>query len=295
MTGPDDPCASVELTADDGASVRFCAHGGHVLGWTPAGGTERLWLSRDTGCGPGTAIRGGVPVIWPQFSERGTGPRHGVARDRAWQVLGPDDTAHDDQAPGDVAPDDLVAGRPGAAVARLRLVCDGEATPFGHPFTLQLDVAAAGAELSIRVTARNDGTEPFVFTAALHTYLRVSSMAQASVDGLQGRTARANDGGADVRLPDAPLPVEGPFDVAVPMVNDGPAGALVLHDEVLGDLILTATGFDSRVVWNPGPGRAPADVHPGGEAEFVCLEPALLDAATLQPGQTWTGEQLLRA
>ena len=113
--------------------------------------------------------------------------------------------------------------------------------------------------------------------------------------GLQGRTARANDGGAAVRLPDAPLPVEGPFDVAVPGVTDGPAGALVLHDEVLGDLVLTATGFDSRVVWNPGRGRAPADVHPGGEAEFVCLEPALLDPATLQPGQTWTGEQLLRA
>ena len=285
MSGADDPCASVELTADDGASVRFCAHGGHVLGWTPAGGAERLWLSRDTGCGPGTAIRGGVPVIWPQFSERGTGPRHGVARDRAWQVLGP----------GVVAPDDLVARRPGAAVARLRLVCNGEATTFGHPFTLHLVVAAAGAELWIRVTARNDGTEPFEFTAALHTYLRVSSTAQASVHGLQGRTARANDGGTDVRLPDAPLTVEGPLDVAVPGVTDGPAGALVLHDEVLGDLVLTATGFDSRVVWNPGRGRAPADVHPGGEAEFVCLEPTLLDPATLHPGQTWTGEQLLRA
>ena len=253
MTGADYPCSSVELTADDGASVRFCAHGGHVLGWTPAGGAERLWLSRVTGCGPGTAIRGGVPVIWPQFSERGTGPRHGVARDRAWQVLGPDDTAHGDLAPGDVtpvdvAPDDRVARRPGAAVARLQLVCAGGATPFGHPFTLNLVVAAAGAELSIRVTARNDGTEPFVFTAALHTYLRVSSTAQASVHGLQGRTARANDGGAVVRLPDAPLPVEGPFDVAVPGVTDGPAGALVLQDEVLGDLVLTATGFDSRVV-----------------------------------------------
>ena len=251
MTEPPDPCASVELTADDGASVRFCAHGGHVLGWTPAGGVERLWFSRDTGCGPGTAIRGGVPVVWPQFAERGDGQRHGVVRDRAWEVL-------------HAGSDDVGTGRP-------------------------------RAELSIRLRARNDGAEPFGFTAALHTYLRVSSTAGATVLGLEGRTAQANDGGGEVLLADGPLSVVGPLDLAVGGVADGPPGAVVLHDPVLEDLVLTADGFDSRVVWNPGPGRAPGDVHPCGEAEFVCLEPAVLDPATLQPGQTWTGTQVLRA
>lgn len=282
MTDPPDPCASVELTADDGASVRFCAHGGHVLGWTPAGGVERLWLSRDTGCGTGTAIRGGVPVVWPQFAERGDGQRHGVVRDRAWEVL-------------HAGSDDVGTGRPGAVVARLRLVCDGSATPFPHPFTLHLDVAAAGAGLSIRLRAHNDDAEPFVFTAALHTYLRVSATAGATVLGLEGRAAQDNDGGEEMLLADGPLSVVGPCDVAVAGVADGRPGAVVLHDPLLGELVLTAAGFDSRVVWNPGPGRAPGDVHPGGEAEFVCVEPALLDPATLQPGQTWTGTQVLRA
>ena len=38
---------------------------------------------------------------------------------------------------------------------------------------------------------------------------------------------------------------------------------VVLHDDVLGDLAITAEGFPNRVVWNPG--RAPAlpDVPPG--------------------------------
>lgn len=272
--GRSDPCEPVEVGADDGATVRFCAHGGHLLGWTPAGGQERLWLSRDAGCGPGTAVRGGVPVIWPQFSDRGEGPRHGVARDRAWDVL------HSGTGDG------------GEATARLRLTSDGTTTPFPHAFTLRLDVAAAGDALSLALHAANDGDEPFAFTAALHTYLRVSSTAGARVRGLDGLTAQPNDGGAGFEV-DGPLEVVGPLDVAVGL--DRPDREVVLDDPVLGGLTLAATSFGSRVVWNPGPGSAPGDVHEGGEAEFVCVEPAQLEPVTLPPGDRWAGSLVLRA
>ena len=39
--------------------------------------------------GPGQAVRGGVPVIFPQFEQLGPDtslPRHGLARTRAWRV-----------------------------------------------------------------------------------------------------------------------------------------------------------------------------------------------------------------
>lgn len=275
--GAPDPCLPVRLVADDGAVLTFCAHGGHVLGWAPAGGQERLWLSRDTGCGPGTAVRGGIPVIWPQFAARGDGPRHGVVRDRSWEVL---QAGTDDR---------------GAATARLRLVSDGTTTPYPHAFTLHLDAFAVGAELSVRLWVRAEGTVPLVFTAALHTYLRVSSTADARLTGLEGRTAEANDGSGSTVLPQEPLTVVGPVDVAVAGVEPGTQGAVVLHDPVLGGVVLTADGFGSRVVWNPGPGSAPGDVHPGGEAEFVCVEPARLEPVTLSPGGEWTGCQVLRA
>lgn len=276
---PRHPCSELRLEAADGAVVRFCAHGGHVLGWAPAGGSERLWLSRDSGCGAGTAIRGGVPVVWPQFAGRGDGPRHGIARDRTWTVLSTG-TSED-----------------GAATATLELRSDAATRAvFAHAFTLTLDVRAAGAELALRLTARNDGVEPFSTTAALHTYLRVSSTADARVDGLQGMTATQNDGSGETVLPEAPLQVTGPIDLAVDLVGAGDGGAdVVLRDPALGDLVVGAEGFDSRVVWNPGPGRAPGDVHAGGEAEFVCLEPALLHPLVLGPGETWTGRQVLRA
>ena len=271
---PPDPCAPRTVTAADGASFRFCAHGGHVLGWVPAGGVERLWLSRDTGCGAGTAVRGGVPVVWPQFAERGDGPRHGIARDRAWSVL--------------------QAGTDADGVARARLELRADAATrvlFPHLFTLRLDVEAAGDSLRLGLGASNDGVEELTFTAALHTYLAVSSTADARVAGLAGRTAHHNDGSGDAVLDEAPLTVTGPVDLAVAGVD----GEVVLVDPVLGDVALTAEGFESRVVWNPGPDDVPADVHPGGETGFVCLEPARLDPVTLAPGQRWDGVQTLRA
>lgn len=270
---PPAPCAPRTVAADDGAQFRFCAHGGHVLGWVPAGGVERLWLSRDTGCGPGTAIRGGVPVVWPQFAERGDGPRHGVARDRAWSVL------------------EEGTGQDGVARARLELRSDAATRAlFPHPFTLSLDVEASGAQLVMTLAARNDGVDPFDFTAALHTYLAVSSTATARVSGLAGLDAVHNDGSGTTTLPAEPLTVDGPVDLAV----SGVPGELTVTDPVLGDLLLSADGFDSRVVWNPGRDQVPGDVHPGGAAEFVCAEPARLQPVRLEPGASWTGTQRLR-
>jgi hypothetical protein len=48
---------------------------------------ERLFMSRLSALDGSRAIRGGVPVIFPQFAERGPGMRHGFARVSTWRVL----------------------------------------------------------------------------------------------------------------------------------------------------------------------------------------------------------------
>lgn len=267
-----DACTEQELLCPDGASVRFCAHGAHVLGWTPAGDVERLWLSRDSVCGPGSVVRGGIPVIWPQFAQRGDGPRHGIVRDRAWTVRSAE---VDDN---------------GAARVRLELRSDASTEALlPQAFTLGLHVVAAGRRLDVRLAARNDDDRPLVFTAALHTYLRVDAT-DATVHGLGGHVAEANDGSGEESLGEGPVSVGGGLDVAVRDV----ARDVTVRSPGMSDLVLAADGFDSRVVWNPGPGAAPGDVHAGGEAEFLCIEPALLRPVTLAPGATWQGSQVLR-
>ena len=76
------------VRAPDGAQATVLLHGGHVVSWIPAGADEQLYLSPAAGLEAlqsGQAIRGGVPVIFPQFAERGDGMRHGFARVSSWR------------------------------------------------------------------------------------------------------------------------------------------------------------------------------------------------------------------
>jgi glucose-6-phosphate 1-epimerase len=67
----DTPCIRLR---NNGATALVALHGAHVLSWIPADGRERLFLSERAKCGGGAAVRGGVPVIFPQFAERGPRP-----------------------------------------------------------------------------------------------------------------------------------------------------------------------------------------------------------------------------
>jgi glucose-6-phosphate 1-epimerase len=276
-----DPCERVEVSAADGAVLVGCAHGGQILGWTPAGtGRDRLWVSPQATCGPGRALRGGVPVIFPRFSDRELPgapgvPRHGLARDRAWELVG---------------------GRTAAGAAQLvaRLRDDAAtAAVWPHPFTLALATVADGARLTMTATVSNDGDRPFTVMLALHTYLAVSDAATATVHGLAGRTAVDNADGAVRTLPQHPWAVLGPTDLALPGALAG-AQPVRLVDPVFGDLELTAEGLDDLVVWNPGPDHGLADVPPDGASSFVCLEAARLTPVTVAAGRTWSGTQHLR-
>ncbi|MET0540521.1 MAG: D-hexose-6-phosphate mutarotase, partial [Variovorax sp.] len=95
------PALSLTLPAGDRAVVAL--HGAHLLSWTTADGVERIYLSPKALFDGKSAIRGGVPVCWPQFNQRGALPKHGFARNTAWQVVPGDEgplmlTLHDSEA-----------------------------------------------------------------------------------------------------------------------------------------------------------------------------------------------------
>ncbi len=71
---------ALELHTADGASATISLYGAHLLSWQTADGRERLFLSERAVLDGSSAIRGGVPLIFPQFAARGNGQRHGFAR-----------------------------------------------------------------------------------------------------------------------------------------------------------------------------------------------------------------------
>src|SRR5437868_277774 len=78
--------AAVRLKAPDGAEATVTLYGAHLVSWKDATGQERLFLSARSALDGSKAIRGGVPVIFPQFAARGAGMRHGFARVLAWRL-----------------------------------------------------------------------------------------------------------------------------------------------------------------------------------------------------------------
>jgi galactose mutarotase-like enzyme len=144
------------LTHPSGATAEVYLHGAHVTSWRPADGVERLFVSSASRYAAGKAIRGGIPVCFPQFSGRGPLPNHGFARTSSgWQV---ESTSSDG---------------PGGEVCLVLSLSDSDESRavWPHAFELRYTVTLRDASLSTDVQLRNAGGEPLEFTAALHTYL----------------------------------------------------------------------------------------------------------------------------
>jgi glucose-6-phosphate 1-epimerase len=263
---------AVRIAAPDGAAAIVTLYGGHLVSWQTKDGRERLFCSALSALDGSRAIRGGVPVIFPQFSERGSGMRHGFARVSAWRL---DGSGIDD----------------GRAWAELVLTQD-DVTPvvaaaWPHAFELRLRVALDGAALEQTFKVRNTGAAPFPFSAALHTYYRVDEVRRASVAGLQ--RVRFEDDQHNVALQDEPaLRFDGKLDRIYFQVP----GALTLNaGSEAGALTLTQSGFTDAVVWNPGAADAAAlsDMGDDEYQQFVCVEAALIEPDLLAAGAEWQG------
>lgn len=268
------PFPKITLATPDSAQAAIYLHGAHVASWITPDGRERLFISERADFQPGAALRGGVPVVFPQFSGLGSLPKHGLVRTTSWEWLGTE------------------TGESGTETAHFRLR-DSEQTRalWNHAFQLDLAVTVGGPQLHMALHVANTGAAPFTFTAALHTYLRVDDIAAVTVEGLENLPYRQF--GIDAVQDDTPLRIRGETDRiywAVP----GPIRLCEADHTVQ----VTASGFPDAVVWNPGPEKTAAlpDMAPDGYQRMLCIEAASIGApVTLPPGAVWDGSQTLTA
>lgn len=270
----------VEVVARDGACVELYTHGAHVTSWKPASGEERLYLSRRSAFAPNAAIRGGVPIIFPQFASMGPLAKHGFARVQDWKVMRAGHT------------------RKGQGEARLRLTAN-EVTRriWSHAFEATFVITAEAMSLSLALSVLNADTAPFEFTAALHTYLLVDDVREASVRGLQGLSYRDAAAGNAQGQQDEEVLEAGPGGSELDRIYFAVPGPLEVRDAVRRTRV-AMTGFTDVVVWNPGEQRAASltDLEPGGWLRMLCVEAAAIGAPVrLEPGERWTGGQTLTA
>lgn len=266
--------ACTHIRLPNGDSVRVCDWGAQVLSWT-ARGHERLFLSEHAVLDGSAAIRGGVPVCFPQFNARGPLPKHGLARRTTWQWLGT-------QVHGDA----VTARWLWEAAAPLH-------ADFPHALRAQVAVTLAPDSVRIALSATNTGSTAFAFTGALHTYLAVQGADIAALHGLEGAAC---------------------WDAAKNFSPTIQTGAVVLGHEVdrvyargdqpvqlrdaAGTLQISQdAAWPETVVWNPGPALCASlpDMQATDWLRMLCVEAAAINQpVALHPGQHWQAAQTLQ-
>jgi glucose-6-phosphate 1-epimerase len=265
---------AMTIRAADGAQATVTLYGGHLVSWRTSDGQERLFCSRDSALDGSRAIRGGVPVIFPQFGARGTGMRHGFARVATWQL----------ESTGDAD---------GAAWAQFILhhtdLPEAIAASWPWAFTLRLRVAVQGQSLELQLSVHNTGEQAFPFSAALHSYFAIDQLSEARVGGLQ-RVRYSDETPQDALQAEEWLQFADKLDRIYYQLP----GALTLQAGT-ATLRLEQQGFTDAVVWNPGAQDAAAlpDLADDEYQRFICIEPALIQPDLLAAGAEWTGRQHL--
>lgn len=264
----------IQLQSQDGARATLSLKGGQVCSWVTASGYDALYMSPQADWSEDAAIRGGIPVVFPQFSNEGPMIKHGFARISQWQL---------------VEQDHLTDGR-NRAVLTLH---DNEATRaiWPHSFMLILVITLGGETLDIEWRVANVGSEAFIFTAALHNYFN-TDIFQTQVTGVEGkRFLDAANHRQTGQAAASPLTFDGEtdcffFDATVPAVLHQPGHRLTVE----------RTGFTDVVVWNPWAELSAkiVDLPDDAYRHYVCIEPAVIEKpVSLAPGVQWKSSQRL--
>ena len=82
-----DKLGKIVTISTKSSSCKISSFGAHVLSWK-CKGEERLFLSKKAVMDGSKAIRGGIPLVFPQFGQPSKSlPSHGFARISMWDVL----------------------------------------------------------------------------------------------------------------------------------------------------------------------------------------------------------------
>lgn len=266
-------------TAEAEADVYL--QGAHVAHWTPRGQKPVLFVSSKSLYAPGKAIRGGVPIIFPWFGNREggkPGPAHGFARAMLWTVEST--RQHDD----------------GRIEITLALKPNDATRGYGFDhFGLRFQVTV-GATLGMELQVHNNASEPLTYEEALHSYLAIADIHQASVTGLEGTTLiDKTDHFIRKVQPDEPVRATKETD----QVHLNTTATCVVHDPVWKrKIFVEKTGSNSTVVWNPWIAKTAAmsDMGPDEWQGMICVETANAadNAVTLGTGESHTLTTLIR-
>jgi len=242
-----------------------------------------FWLSHSAIFAQGKAIRGGIPLCWPWFgandkaTKKCPSTNHGFAREVVWQIAS------------------IEANK---AEVTVELVFQGENQHPLWPSTFSLrQTLVFGKTFKQVLSMTNLSKEDAQYSGALHSYFRVSDPKEISIEALTN--AHFDDKlTAKHDYQKESVSCVGPIDrVYHVQESKGQSNTMTLVDQGWHRKIeVTSVDCAQWVLWNPGVELASnmADIHVGGEQEFVCLEAANSQWQVLPPNKTITMSQEIK-
>ncbi|KAL5549271.1 hypothetical protein UlMin_004502 [Ulmus minor] len=274
------------LRESRGCSAEVHLYGAQVTSWKNDHGEELLFVSQKAIYRPPKAIRGGIPICFPQFGNLGPLEQHGFARNRLWSV---------DSDP----PPFPTQTHSKAFVDLILKPSEEDMKIWPHSYEFRLRVALGpGGDLMLTSRIRNTSTDgkPFTFTFAYHTYFSVSDISEVRVEGLETLDYLDNLNNRErcTEQGDA-LTFESEVDK---IYLSTPTKIAILDHEKKRTFVIRKDGLPDAVVWNPWDKKAKAMTDFGDDEykHMVCVEAAAVEKSiTLKPGEEWRGRQEISA
>ncbi|KAE8958298.1 hypothetical protein PF011_g30818, partial [Phytophthora fragariae] len=166
---------TVKLTHPYGSSAEVYHFGAHVKSFHPAMDPKLdvLFMSKESFLDGVNPIRGGIPVVFPNFGSAKGFPSHGFARITNWTLASHKD-ATDKKSP---------------SVAKFTMESSNSTRAMWPvDFKLEYEVKLYGNELKTALRVTNTFKDPIEFHALLHNYLWVDDATNKGVQvtGLKG-------------------------------------------------------------------------------------------------------------
>lgn len=254
-------------------SAEIYLHGASATSWRSADGAERLFLSERAIFAPLKPIRGGIPLVFPQFGP-GALPSHGFARDRPWRVV-------------------ASASNGQQRSVTFELVTSGE-TRIIWPFEFRSRLTfSLGSKLSVELVIENLDSKPISFQWAFHTYFLVSDIATTTVRGFEGLTYLDNL--ANKR---ASIDARTTASIAeeVDRIYCRAPDKIDIFDRGAELVSIEKHGLPDAVLWNPWIEKSKriADLSAEDFRRFVCVECGVIEKPqVLSPGSGFTASMVL--
>ena len=239
-----------------GITGELYLQGAQVTAWQPAGERPVLFTSPNAVFAPGTAIRGGIPIIFPWFGPNRhapSAPQHGFARTATWH-LDAVETVGTESLTLTLSLGDVDVG------SRF----------WSEPFRAIYTVTFART-LSLRLAVQNRAASPMTFEEALHSYFAVSDITAIAICGLVGTTYIDKTEAGRRERQGTTLVIGAETDS---VYLDTPARCVIEDRGWRRRIVIEKNGAASTVVWNSWAekGAAMPDLGDPAWRGMVCVE-----------------------